>query len=83
MDQNEAQIKEHLTKLIQTFAGRFANSQQASADLWKFAKMHDRRSYQLIRFCMKPDTDYRTVIRAIVGANQSKGGSSGFIVDDQ
>ncbi|KAI4285867.1 MAG: hypothetical protein L6R38_000312 [Xanthoria sp. 2 TBL-2021] len=65
MDQNEAQIKEHLTKLIQTFAGRFVNSQQASADLWKFAKMHDRRSYQLIRFCMKPDTDYRTIIKAI------------------
>ncbi|KAL8775385.1 MAG: hypothetical protein Q9209_000393 [Squamulea sp. 1 TL-2023] len=65
MDQNEAQIKEHLTKFIKTFAARFPNSQQASADLWKFAKLHDRRSYQLIRFCMKPDSDYRTVIKAI------------------
>ncbi|KAL8658068.1 MAG: hypothetical protein Q9226_001300 [Calogaya cf. arnoldii] len=64
MDENETQIKEHLTRLIKTFAGRFANPQQASADLWKFAKMHDRRSYQLIRFCMKPDTDYRTFIKA-------------------
>ncbi|KAL8891512.1 MAG: hypothetical protein Q9215_001461 [Flavoplaca cf. flavocitrina] len=65
MDQNETQIKEHLTKLIKSFAGRFANPQQASTDLWKFAKMHDRRSYQLIRFCMKPDTDYRTFIKAL------------------
>lgn len=69
MDQNETQIKEHLTKLIKSFAGRFANPQQASTDLWKFAKMHDRRSYQLIRFCMKPDTDYRTFIKALVGVN--------------
>lgn len=66
MDQNESQIKEHLTKLIKTFAARLPNPQQASADLWKFAKMHDRRSYQLIRFCMKPDSDYRTVVKAIV-----------------
>lgn len=67
MDQNEPQIRDHLTKLIKTFAGRFANPQQACADLWKFVKLHDRRSYQLIRFCMKPDSDYRTVIKAIVG----------------
>ncbi|KAL8674202.1 MAG: hypothetical protein Q9168_001370 [Polycauliona sp. 1 TL-2023] len=64
MDQNETQIREHLSKLIQSFAGRFANGPQATADLWKFAKMLDRRSYQLIRFCMKPDTDYRTFTKA-------------------
>lgn len=73
MDQNESHIKDHLTKLIRSFAGRFANSQQASADLWKFAKMLDRRSYQLIRFCMKPDTDYRTFTKAIVGVRSSPG----------
>ncbi|KAL8731444.1 MAG: hypothetical protein Q9166_003419 [cf. Caloplaca sp. 2 TL-2023] len=65
MDQNEAQIKEHLTRLIKSFAARLSNPQQATADLWKFAKMHDRRSYQLIRFCMRPDSDYRTVTKAI------------------
>ncbi|KAL8807815.1 MAG: hypothetical protein Q9182_000464 [Xanthomendoza sp. 2 TL-2023] len=65
MDQNETQIKEHLTRLVQSFAPRLPNPQQASADLWKFTKMHDRRSYQLIRFCMKADSDYRTVVKAI------------------
>ncbi|KAL8676167.1 MAG: hypothetical protein Q9186_007285 [Xanthomendoza sp. 1 TL-2023] len=65
MDQNEPQIKEHLTRLVQSFAPRLSNPQQASADLWKFTKMHDRRSYQLIRFCMKADSDYRTVVKAI------------------
>ncbi|KAL9028362.1 MAG: hypothetical protein Q9196_003267 [Gyalolechia fulgens] len=65
MDENEAQIKEHLTRLIKTFACLLPNSQQATSDLWKFAKMHDRRSYQLIRFCMAPESDYRTVFKAI------------------
>lgn len=66
MDENESQIKEHLTRLIKTFASLLPNSQQATSDLWKFAKLHDRRSYQLIRFCMAPESDYRTVFKAIV-----------------
>lgn len=31
----------------------------------KFAKLHDRRCYQLIRFCFSPDSDYRTVVKAL------------------
>ncbi|KAI4133362.1 MAG: hypothetical protein LQ338_000262 [Usnochroma carphineum] len=65
MDDNESLIKEHLTRLIKTFASLLPNPQQATSDLWKFAKMHDRRSYQLIRFCMAPESDYRTVFKAI------------------
>ena len=68
MDDNEPQIKEHLARLIKTFAGLLPNSQQAASDLWKFAKMHDRRSYQLVRFCMVPESDYRTVFKAFVRA---------------
>ncbi|KAI4211822.1 MAG: hypothetical protein LQ351_005463 [Letrouitia transgressa] len=64
MDENEAQVKEHLTRLIKNLAGNLPSPAQATADLWKFAKMHDRRSYQLIRFCMAPESDYRTVFKA-------------------
>lgn len=66
MDENESSIKENLTRLIKTFAGMLPNPPQATSDLWKFAKLHDRRSYQLIRFCMAPESDYRTVYNAIV-----------------
>lgn len=66
MEDNESQIKEHLTRLIKAFATLLPNPQQATSDLWKFAKMHDRRSYQLVRFCMTPESDYRTVFKAIV-----------------
>ena len=65
MDQNEKQIKEHMSRLIDSFAKQFSDASKATDILHKFAKMHDRRSYQLIRFCMAPDSDYRTVVKAI------------------
>ena len=66
MDDNEAQIKDHLKRLIQSLANQLPNPSQATSDLWKFVKTHDRRSYQLIRFCMSPESDYQTVVKAIV-----------------
>jgi sister-chromatid-cohesion protein PDS5 len=64
MDKNEASIKDRLTKLISELSKLLPDPTKVSADLWKFAKMHDRRSYQLIRFCMAPESDYRTVFKA-------------------
>lgn len=66
MDGNERPVKEHMARLIDTFAQGLPESSKARESLWKFAKMHDRRSYQLIRFCMAPESDYRTVVKAIV-----------------
>lgn len=66
MDENKKDIEAHLTRLIDTFARQLPDPARVTADLWKFAKMHDRRSYQLIRFCIAPESDYRTVFKAIV-----------------
>ena len=66
MDENEKPVKEHMARLIDTFAHLLPDTLKANESLWKFAKMHDRRSYQLIRFCMAPESDYRTVVKAIV-----------------
>ena len=66
MDKNEVQIKDRLSKLINELAKLLPDQSKVSADLWKFAKMHDRRAYQLIRFCMAPESDYRTVFKALV-----------------
>nr|KMM72068.1 sister chromatid cohesion protein pds5 [Coccidioides posadasii RMSCC 3488] len=65
MDSNEDAIKTRLTKVIDSLSKTFPDSSLVSADLWKFAKMHDRRSYQLIRFAMAATSDYRTVTKAI------------------
>lgn len=66
MDENEKPVKEHMARLIDTFAQLLPDSLKANEILWRFARMHDRRSYQLIRFCMSPESDYRTVVKAIV-----------------
>ena len=65
MDQNEKAIKDNMTRLINSFAKQFPDSMRAAETLWKFAKTHDRRNYQLIRFCMAPESEYRTVTKAI------------------
>lgn len=54
-----------MTKIVDGLSNMLPDSSKASADLWKFAKMHDRRNYHLIRFAMSAVNDYRTVTRAI------------------
>ena len=65
MEENEDAIKNKLTKVIDTLSKMLPESYRVSPDLWRFAKMHDRRSYQLIRFAMAAISDYRTVTKAI------------------
>lgn len=66
MDDNEVAIKDKMTQLIEIFSKTLPDPSKATSDLWKFAKLHDRRSYTLIRFCMAPESDYRTVFNAMV-----------------
>jgi sister-chromatid-cohesion protein PDS5 len=66
MEANEKPIKEHMARLINEFVKQLPDPTKVTECLWKFAKLHDRRCYQLIRFCMAPESDYRTVVKAIV-----------------
>ncbi|KAF2736235.1 sister chromatid cohesion and DNA repair protein [Polyplosphaeria fusca] len=59
------ETKTKLDGLINYYSKTLPDSTVAAADLWKFAETHDRRSYQLIRFCMAPDSDYRKVQKSI------------------
>ncbi|ELR06932.1 hypothetical protein GMDG_02302 [Pseudogymnoascus destructans 20631-21] len=65
MDGNEKEIKQKLTAVIQWLVALLPDSLRASADLWKFAKMHDRRAYHLIRCTMDPIEDFKTVHKAV------------------
>ncbi|KIX93258.1 uncharacterized protein Z520_11114 [Fonsecaea multimorphosa CBS 102226] len=64
-DTSEAALEEHLTRMIEQLSKSFPEPPEFSADLWKFAKQHNRRWYQLIRFATGPEHDYRTVTKAI------------------
>jgi sister chromatid cohesion protein PDS5 len=65
VEENEAEIQKELTKWVEAISKTLPESTRVSADLRKFAKMHDRRNYQLIRFCLNPETEYRTAVKAI------------------
>ncbi|KAJ5811495.1 hypothetical protein N7474_007796 [Penicillium riverlandense] len=64
-DKDGEQAKAQLGRVVDGLSKTFPDASRASADLWKFAKAHDRRSYQLVRFSMAAVSDYRTVIKAI------------------
>ena len=65
MDTDEKAIKDRLSRLISELAKLLPDSGKVSERLWRFAKMHDRRSYQLIRFCLSPDSDFHTIYKAV------------------
>lgn len=71
IDKGEKEVKEQLGGLIAYYCKVLPDASRTHDDLWKFAKMHDRRSYQLIRFCMAPDSDYRKVYKSIVSLKSS------------
>ncbi len=62
---NAKEVKDKLTSVIQWLVSMLPDQARATADLWKYVKLHDRRSYQLIRFAMAAESDFKTVFKAI------------------
>ncbi|EFX00091.1 sister chromatid cohesion and DNA repair protein [Grosmannia clavigera kw1407] len=54
-----------LEKSMQYLAQFFPDGPKVKADLQKFARLNDRRSYQLIRFVTGPEHDFTTMYRAM------------------
>ncbi|KAL1897676.1 Sister chromatid cohesion protein pds5 [Sporothrix stenoceras] len=54
-----------LEKSIQYLSQFFPDAAKVRADLQRFAKLNDRRSYQLVRFVIGPEHDFTTMYRAM------------------
>lgn len=65
MDDNAKRTKDKLTMIINWLVGMLPDPPRSTADLWKYVKLHDRRSYQLIRFAMAVESEFSTVHKAI------------------
>ena len=65
MDEKAKDIKSKLDAVIKWLSNFFPDSLRTSTDLHKYAKMHDRRSYQLLRFAMDTGNDFKTVNNSI------------------
>ncbi|KAI1326404.1 armadillo-type protein [Xylariaceae sp. FL0255] len=62
---NTDTAKSNLKKTIQYLSKFLPDPVRVEADLQSFATWHDRRSYQLIRFTVSPESDFKTMHRAI------------------
>ena len=65
MDENSQKKTLALGKTIQYIGQFFPDPLKVKADYHKFAKANDRRNYQLIRFAIATDSDFKTVRGAI------------------
>jgi len=81
MDENEKKIKENLSKAIGYIASFFPEPHQFSQHLQKFAKINDRRNYQLVKFAVGADSDFKTVHGAIKELIKRLSGSQAQILD--
>ncbi|KAF7558665.1 hypothetical protein G7046_g5490 [Stylonectria norvegica] len=62
---NEEKVKTSLNKTFQWFSTFFPDPIKVRTDLQKFAKLNERRNYQLIKFAIGSESDFKTVRRAI------------------
>lgn len=64
-ESNEDRIKQNLKKTIGYLAQFLPDSVKVEADLHNFANWHDRRCYQLIRYAVSAESDFKTMHRAV------------------
>lgn len=65
IEANEDKVKAGLAKTMQWFGAFFPDHVKVRTDLQKFAKLNDRRSYQLVKYAIESESDFKTVRRAI------------------
>lgn len=65
IDDNEEKIKASLSKTFHWFGGFFPDPLKVRTDLQKFAKLNDRRSYQLVKWALGSESDFTLVRKSI------------------
>ncbi|OAA74636.1 bimD protein [Akanthomyces lecanii RCEF 1005] len=65
IDSNDDKVKASLAKTIDWIGRFFPDGLKVRADLQKFAKLNERRSYQLVKYAIETESDFKTVRRAI------------------
>ncbi|KAK5952421.1 Sister chromatid cohesion protein pds5 [Knufia fluminis] len=71
----EKRLEEQLGRFIESLSRQMPDTSRTSSDLWKFAKAHDRRNYQLIRFTIGAENDFRTMMKAMKELNKRLSGA--------
>lgn len=69
IDGDEEIVVKRLRMSIQHLSGTFPDPLKASEDLNSFAKHNENRLYRLLKTCMDPGTDLKTLIKSTVCSN--------------
>lgn len=64
-EDDEKRIESQLNKFVETLSKQFPDPARVASDLQRFARAHDRRAYQLIKFAIGAEHDYKTMSKAI------------------
>ncbi|KAF8999085.1 armadillo-type protein [Cyathus striatus] len=64
IDENEELVTRRLKVVVQHIAGTFPEQHKASEDLLAFAKANEGRLYKLLKTCMDPQTDIKSLVKA-------------------
>ncbi|RFU81769.1 armadillo-type fold [Trichoderma arundinaceum] len=65
IEANEDKVKAGLAKTMQWLGAYFPDPLKVRSDLQKFVKLNERRSYQLVKYAIESESDFKTVRRAI------------------
>lgn len=66
IDGDEELVMKRLRMTIQHLSVTYPDPVKASEDLNSFAKLNESRLYKLLKTCMDPQTDLKTLIRSTV-----------------
>ncbi|KAK6843128.1 Sister chromatid cohesion protein pds5 [Apiospora arundinis] len=75
-ERNAEMTKQNLKKTIHYICSFFPDQPKVETDLYNFASLNDRRSYQLIKFVIGLESDFKTMYRAIKEFNKRVQGST-------
>lgn len=82
IDENEKVTTANLNTAITYIGGFFPDPAKVKGDLQRFAKLNDRRNYQLIKFAIGSESDFKTVHGAIKELiKRIQGGNAPHLLD--
>ncbi|KAF8907524.1 armadillo-type protein [Mucidula mucida] len=63
IDENEEAVKSNLSRLIKQHSSYFHDTAKAAEDFEGFAELNDQTLYKLLKKCMDPQTDVKTLVK--------------------
>ena len=64
-EEDDRALRKKLDAYVEILARGMPESNVVKDHLKKFGKHNDRRAFQLVKFCLSPESDYRKIVRAM------------------